>query len=67
MAKSETNRAGKKAPEVNFRVELRTATAEQQEAGKRLFKRLVTRVQAKDGADLPPKKWSSYNVGKPNQ
>jgi hypothetical protein len=45
------NRTVKKAPEVTFSVELRLATAIQLEAGKRLFKRLITRAQSQGGGD----------------
>jgi len=34
------------APEVSFNIELRPATSEQVEAGRRLFSRLMTRSQA---------------------
>ena len=40
-----------KQPEVTFSIELRPATPTQLEAGKRLFKRLVSRARATDGVD----------------
>jgi hypothetical protein len=49
MARSVNSKAVQKPPKVIFSMELRPATSEQLEAGKRLFKRLVARVQSKDG------------------
>lgn len=46
MARSGNSRAFQKNPEVNFSIELRTATSEQLNAGKRLFSRLIARAQA---------------------
>jgi hypothetical protein len=51
MARSGNCKAVQKASEVTFSVELRQATFEQLEAGKRLFKRLVSRARAKDGVN----------------
>ena len=36
-------------PKVTFEIEIRPAGTIQKEAGKRLFKRLVSRARAKDG------------------
>lgn len=44
-----------KLPEVIFSIESRPATNEQREAAKRLFKRLITRVQS----DIPDDKGNS--------
>jgi len=46
MARQGNNRTVQKAPEVTFSIELRPATSEQLEAGKRLFSRLINRVQS---------------------
>ena len=46
MARSGNSRAVQKTPEVTFSIELRPATYEQLEAGKRLFSRLIARAQA---------------------
>jgi hypothetical protein len=46
MARSGNSGAVQKAPEVTFNIELRPATSEQLEAGRRLFSRLMTRAQA---------------------
>jgi len=45
MARSGNSRAVQKTPEVTFNIEVRPATYEQREAGKRLFSRLVARAQ----------------------
>ena len=45
MARSGNSRAVQKSPEVTFSIELRSATSEQLEAGRRLFSRLITRAQ----------------------
>lgn len=45
MARSGDSRAVQKTLEVNFSIELRPATSEQLEAGKRLFSRLMARAQ----------------------
>jgi hypothetical protein len=46
MARLENSRAVQKTPEVTFSIELRPATCEQLDAGKRLFSRLIARAQA---------------------
>jgi len=46
MARSVNSRAVQKAPEVTFSIELRPATSEQLEAGKRLFSRLIEKSQS---------------------
>jgi len=46
MERSENSSAVQETPEVTFSVEMRRATHEQVEAGKRLFSRLVARAQA---------------------
>ena len=46
MARSGNSREVQKTPEVTFSIELRPATYEQLEAGKRLFSRLIERAQA---------------------
>jgi len=46
MARYGNSKTVQKAPEVTFSIELRPATAEQLEAGKRLLKKLVARVQS---------------------
>lgn len=49
MARSGNSRVVQKTPEVTFSIELRPATCEQLEAGRRLFSKLMARVQtAKD-------------------
>ncbi len=45
MERSEESSAVQESPEVTFSVEVRRATYEQLEAGKRLFSRLMTRAQ----------------------
>ena len=45
MARSGNSRAVQKTPEVTFSIELRPATYEQLDAGKRLFSRLMARAQ----------------------
>jgi hypothetical protein len=45
MARSGNIKAVQKVSEINFSVELRPATYAQLEAGKRLFSKLVNRVQ----------------------
>ena len=45
MERSENSRAVQETPGVNFSVEVRTATYEQLDAGKRLFSRLIARAQ----------------------
>ena len=45
MARSGSSRAVQETTEVTLSVELRPATAQQLEAGKRLFSRLMTRAQ----------------------
>lgn len=45
MAGSGNSKAVQKTPEVTFSIELRPATYEQLEAGKRLFSRLIERAQ----------------------
>jgi len=45
MARSGNSRAVQKTHKVNFSIELRKATSEQIDAGKRLFSRLVARAQ----------------------
>lgn len=49
------NENASKIPEVTFSIESRPATNEQREAAKRLFKRLITRVQS----DIPDDKGKS--------
>ena len=51
MERSGNSKMAQKAPEVTFTIELRPETSEQLEAGKRLFKRLVSRARAKDGVN----------------
>ena len=51
MAGSGNNKTVQEAPQVTFSIELRPLTHEQLEAGKRLFKSLVTRERAKDGVN----------------
>jgi hypothetical protein len=51
MASSENTKAVQKATEVTFSVELRLVTPAQADAGKRLFKRLITKAQLKGGGD----------------
>jgi hypothetical protein len=51
MARSGNNKAVPKVPEITFSVELRVVTTAQIEAGKRLFKSLITRAQLKGGGD----------------
>lgn len=53
MARSGNSRAVQKTPEVTFSIELRPATSEQLEAGKRLFSRLIARAQT--GKDVRAK------------
>lgn len=48
MARSGNSKAVQKNPEVTFRIEVRSATSEQLEAGKRLFSRLLARAQTKN-------------------
>lgn len=45
MARPESSRDVKETPEVTLSIELRSATCEQLEAGKRLFSRLVRRTR----------------------
>lgn len=45
MARSGNSRVVQKSHEVTFSIELRPATSEQLEAGKRLFSRLIVRAQ----------------------
>ena len=45
MGRSGNSRAVQETPEVTFSVEVRPATSEQLEAGKRLFSRLLARAQ----------------------
>jgi len=45
MARSGNSKVVQKIPEVTFSVEVRPATYEQLDAGKRLFSRLVARAQ----------------------
>ena len=45
MARRGNSRAVQETPGVTFSIQLRPATAEQREAGKRLFSRLMTRAQ----------------------
>jgi len=45
MEEAGNSRWGQKTPEVTFSIELRPATSEQLEAGKRLFSRLITRAR----------------------
>ena len=45
MARSGNSRAVQKTPGVTFSIEVRPATSEQLDAGKRLFSRLVARAQ----------------------
>ena len=45
MARSGNSRAVQRTSEVTFSIELRPATSEQLEAGKRLFSRLIARAQ----------------------
>ena len=45
MARSGNSRAVQETTKVTFSIELRQATSEQIEAGKRLFSRLITRAQ----------------------
>ena len=51
MAGSGNNKAVQEAPEVTFSIELRPLTHDQLEAGKRLFKSLVSRARARDGVN----------------
>lgn len=46
MARSGNSRAVQKTPEVTFSIELRPATYEQLDAGKRLFSRLIARAKS---------------------
>ena len=46
MARSVNHSVVQKTPGVTFSIELRPATSEQVEAGKRLFSRLMARAQA---------------------
>lgn len=46
MARSGNSKAIKITPEVTFSIELRPATPEQLEAGKRLFSKLINRAQS---------------------
>ena len=46
MVRSGNSRAVQGTPEVTFSIELRPATSEQLDAGKRLFSRLIARAQA---------------------
>jgi len=46
MARSAGSRAVQHCPEVTFSIELRAGTAEQLEAGRRLFSRLTKRAEA---------------------
>jgi hypothetical protein len=45
MARSGNSRAVQETPEVTFNMELRPATSEQLDAGRRLFSRLIARAQ----------------------
>ena len=45
MARAGNSRTVQNIPEVNFSLELRPATPEQLEAGKRLFSRLISKAQ----------------------
>ena len=46
MARSGNSKAVQKTPQVTFSIEVRPATTEQQEAGKRLFSMLLARAQS---------------------
>ena len=54
MARSENSGAVQETSKVTFSIELRPATYEQPEAGKRLFSRLIARAQASKNKRAEP-------------
>lgn len=64
MARSgKSNDTALKYPEVTFSVEIRPATSEQIEAGKRLFSRLITRAQSSIEIDSEVNKTGKVGEG----